>query len=51
MSDLKKWNSAPAQTYGVSGIPRTFMIDREGKIAAIGLRGAQAIETELLKLL
>ena len=51
VSDLKKWNSAPAQTYGVSGIPRTFMIDREGKIAAIGLRGAEAIETELLKLL
>lgn len=51
VSDLKKWNSAPAQTYGVSGIPRTFMIDRDGKIAAIGLRGAAAIETELLKLL
>jgi len=51
VSDLKKWNSAPAQTYGVSGIPRTFMIDRDGKIAAIGLRGAEAIETELKKLL
>ena len=51
VSDLKKWNSAPAQTYGVSGIPRTFMIDRDGKIAAIGLRGAEAIEAELLKLL
>ncbi len=51
VSDLKKWNSAPAQTYGVSGIPRTFMIDREGKIAAIGLRGAAAIEAELVKLL
>jgi thiol-disulfide isomerase/thioredoxin len=51
VSDLKKWNSAPAQTYGVSGIPRTFMIDRDGKIAAIGLRGAENIETELLKLL
>ena len=51
VSDLKKWSSAPAQTYGVTGIPRTFMIDRDGKIAAIGLRGAAAIETELLKLL
>ena len=51
VSDLKKWNSAPAQTYGVSGIPRTFMIDRDGKIAAIGLRGAAAIEAELVKLL
>jgi len=51
VSDLKKWDSAPAQTYGVSGIPRTFMIDRDGKIAAVGLRGAAAIEAELKKLL
>ena len=51
VSDLKKWDSAPAQTYGVSGIPRTFMIDREGKIAAVGLRGAASIEAELKKLL
>ncbi len=51
VSDLRKWESAPAQTYGVSGIPRTFMIDREGKIAAVGLRGAASIEAELKKLL
>ncbi len=51
VSDLKKWDSAPAQTYGVSGIPRTFMIDREGNIAAVGLRGAASIEAELKKLL
>lgn len=51
VSDLKKWDSAPAQTYGVSGIPRTFMIDRDGKIAAVGLRGAASIEAELKKLL
>jgi|APTNR8051073442_1049403.scaffolds.fasta_scaffold01476_8 peroxiredoxin len=47
VSDLKKWESAPAGLYGVTGIPRTFLIDREGKIAAIGLRGADQIESAL----
>ena len=51
VSDLKKWGSAPAKQYGVSSIPKTFMIDREGKIASIGLRGAHAIEKELKKIL
>ena len=51
VSDLKKWECAPAATYGVTSIPRTFLIDREGKIAAINLRGAEHIEMELKKLL
>jgi len=51
VSDLKKWECAPARTYGVNSIPRTFLIDREGKIAATNLRGAAMIEQELLKLL
>ena len=51
VSDLKKWGSAPAKQYGVSSIPKTFMIDRDGKIASIGLRGAHAIEAELKKIL
>lgn len=51
VSDLKKWESLPAATYGVRSIPRTFMIDREGKIAALNLRGAQQIERELIKIL
>ena len=38
VSDLKKWESQAAALYGVSGIPRTFLIDREGKIAAINPR-------------
>ncbi len=50
VSDLKKWASAPAKEYGVTGIPKTFLIDREGKFAAIGLRGA-ALEPALKKLL
>jgi len=51
VSDLQKWKSAPAREYGVSSIPKTFMIDKEGKIASVGLRGAASIERELLKLL
>lgn len=51
VSDLRKWDSAPAAMYGVRSIPRTFMIDREGKIAAVNLRGAAQIEAELKKLL
>lgn len=51
VSDLKHWSSLPAKTYGVSGIPRAFMIDREGKIAHTGLRGAAAIEQALQGLL
>ncbi|MEZ5043544.1 MAG: TlpA disulfide reductase family protein [Saprospiraceae bacterium] len=51
VSDLLKWESLPAAEYGVRSIPRTFMIDREGKIAALNLRGAQHIERELLKIL
>lgn len=49
VSDLQKWDSAPAAIYGVRAIPRTFLIDREGKIAALNLRGAAAIERELQK--
>ncbi|RMG78563.1 MAG: TlpA family protein disulfide reductase [Bacteroidetes bacterium] len=51
VSDLKKWECAPARQYGVSSIPRTFLIDREGRIAAMNLRGAAQIEEALLKLL
>lgn len=51
VSDLQKWESAPAATYGVRSIPRTFLIDREGNIAAVNLRGAEQIERELKKLL
>ncbi len=51
VSELSKWNSVAGQTYGVRGIPKTFLIDREGKIAAVGLRGAASIEAALQKVL
>jgi thiol-disulfide isomerase/thioredoxin len=38
VSDLHYWESAPARVYGVSSIPNTFLIDKEGKIAIINPR-------------
>lgn len=49
VSDLQKWNSLAAQTYGVSSIPRTFLIDRDGTIAAVNPRGS--LEQEVKRLL
>ena len=49
VSDLKKWESQPAAAYGVRSIPRTFLIGRDGKIAAINPRNN--LEAELKKLL
>lgn len=39
VSDLKYWQSEAAELYGVRGIPANFLIDPEGKIVAINLRG------------
>jgi peroxiredoxin len=41
VSDLKQWQSEPAKLYGVRSIPSTFLIDREGKIMALNVRGHQ----------
>ncbi len=38
VSDLKKWDSKAAAMYGVRSIPQTYLIDREGKIAAVNPR-------------
>ncbi len=38
VSDLKKWESEPAAIYGVRSIPRTFLLDREGKLYALNPR-------------
>lgn len=51
VSELKKWDSTAGKTYGVRGIPKTFLIDRDGKIAAVGLRGAASIEQALQSVL
>jgi peroxiredoxin len=49
VSDLKKWESEAAALYGVRSIPQTFLIDREGKIAAVNPR--YTLEEDLKKLL
>jgi len=49
VSELTKWDTQAAREYGVSGIPKTFLIDRQGKIAAVNPR--TTLEEELLKVL
>jgi thiol-disulfide isomerase/thioredoxin len=50
VSDLQYWRSAAAQQYGVQGIPKTFLLDKEGKIIAKDLRGP-ALEQKLEEVL
>ncbi|MES2515951.1 MAG: TlpA disulfide reductase family protein [Bacteroidota bacterium] len=40
VSDLKFWQSEACQVYAVQSIPYTVLIDKEGKIIATDLRGA-----------
>jgi len=40
-SDLMGWKSKPAQLYQVHSIPATFLLDKQGKIIAKSLRGAE----------
>ena len=42
--DGKGWESAVARQYGVSSIPTTLLLDRQGRIARVGLRGPQLDE-------
>ncbi|MCS7084647.1 MAG: TlpA disulfide reductase family protein [Bacteroidia bacterium] len=50
VSDLKGWQSAAGKLYGVTSIPQTILLDREGKIIAKNLRG-EALERKLEELL
>ncbi len=49
VSDLKKWESEAAALYGVKSIPKTFLIDRDMKIAALNPR--YDLEAQIKKLL
>jgi peroxiredoxin len=49
VSDLAKWDTQAAKMYGVTGIPKTFLIDRDGKIAAVNPR--TDLEERLVKIL
>jgi thiol-disulfide isomerase/thioredoxin len=50
VSDLKGWNSSAAKLYGVKSIPATFLLDKDGKVVATNLRGAE-LEQKLEELL
>jgi peroxiredoxin len=39
VSDLKSWQNSVATLYGIQGIPMNFLLDKDGKIIAKGLRG------------
>ncbi len=51
VSDLKGWKSQGAKLYGVTSIPHTVLIDREGVIIAKDIRGEKLEKklTEILK--
>ncbi len=49
VSDLNGWQSAAAKLYGIDGIPNTYLLDKNGVIAAKNLRGKE-LEAEVAKL-
>ena len=49
VSDLKGWSNAVAKSFGVSSIPHTILLDKDGKIIARGLRG-EALKKKLEEL-
>jgi thiol-disulfide isomerase/thioredoxin len=48
--DGKGWKNEVAQAYGVNSIPATYLIGKDGKIAAVNLRG-EALGERLAKML
>jgi peroxiredoxin/nicotinamide riboside kinase len=49
VSDLNYFNSEAAQVYGITAIPATVLLDKEGRIIARNLRG-QALEDKLAEI-
>jgi len=41
VSDLGYWQSKHAQAYGIQSIPASYLLDPEGKVVGVNLRGAQ----------
>lgn len=50
VSDLKFWESSVVPLYGLNSIPSNMLLDPEGKIIAIGLRGPD-LQTKLQEVL
>lgn len=51
ISDLKFWDSELSAAYGISSIPHTVLLDKDGKILARGLHGKELADklAELMK--
>jgi peroxiredoxin len=50
VSDLKGWGSAAGQLYRVNSIPASYLLDKQGRIVAKNLRGAE-LEAKLAELM
>ncbi len=50
VNDNAGWQSAVAGKYGVNAIPAAFLLDKEGRIAAIDMEGKQ-LEDKIMELL
>lgn len=45
VSDLKGWRSAPAKEYGIRAVPANFLVNGDGEVVAVYLRGERIKET------
>lgn len=50
VSELTGWKSTPGEKYGITSIPKTFLLDKNGIIIGYDLRG-EALEKKLLEIL
>ena len=44
MSDLKSWGTPPVKLCNVTAVPYTVLIDPQGKVIALDLRGEELIK-------
>ena len=49
VSELKGWQSAICEEYGVQSIPQSFLLDKNGKIIGVNLRG-ESLDQKLSQL-
>ena len=50
VSELQGWNSSAGNKYGVTSIPKTFLINKQGEIVGFNLRG-ESLEKKINELL
>ncbi len=44
MSDLRGWECAASEVYGISSIPSSVLVDPQGRIIAMDLRGYDLVK-------